>query len=157
MTALSHITLDTGHVRQSPRHEAGAEAVAILQASLAMALEQPRSRVPVPSAPGFSYGATAEGGTLMVTIWGTVQRQPAPVVTFGVAPIGSDAAGLWQVLHGARGGLEDTPFATDVGRPPATPWLAARIEIGAGLMQPADLLWMADFERCVAWAWIERP
>lgn len=153
MTALPHITLDTGHVRQSPRSEVGDETLATLRASLAMALEQPRSRIPVPMQPGYSYGVTAEHGCLLVTIYGTVQATPAPVVTFGVAAPGSDAGGLWRILHDDRGGLEGVAYRTDIRRPPRPPWVAARMEFAAGLVPPT--LWLADFERCIAWAWLE--
>lgn len=153
--ALDHITLDTGHVRRSPRPEVRDDIFAMLRISLEAAVEQPRSRVPVPMMEGYTYSVTPERGTLMVTIWGTVQRTPAPVVTFGVAPIGSDARGLWSAMHMIRGGLEFQRYATNDSVVPAPPWLAARIEVGATLIKPADLLWMADFERCVAWAWLE--
>ena len=48
--------------------------------------------------------------------------------------------------------VPDTPRLPMTSRPP---WLAARIEAGAPLMPPRDLLWMAKFERAMGWAWLE--
>ena len=39
---------------------------------------------------------------------------------------------------------------------PAAPWIGARMEIGAARTPPLDLLLIEDFERCLAWAFIER-
>lgn len=160
--AIDHITLDTGHVRRSPRHEVGAEALAAMRDSLADTLAHPHERTPLPAMAGYSYSASAEDGSLMVTIWGTLHPAvgppsigPAPVVTFGVARAGGDAAGLWRLLHGARGGMAAAPYVTRVDQAPPAPWLAARLEAGSTLIPAGDLLWMADFERVTAWAWLE--
>lgn len=126
MNHIDHITLDTGHVRRSPRAEAGDDAVDAMRESLEDALTHPRERTPLPAIAGYSYNATAQDGTLMVTIWGTVRSMPAPVVTFGVARAGGDARGLWHTLHDPRGGLEALPYATDIDQVPSAPWLAAR-------------------------------
>jgi hypothetical protein len=45
-------------------------------------------------------------------------------------------------------------LATDRDEVPPEPWCAARIEVGS-LAFPDEMLWLGDFERCLAWAWLE--
>lgn len=152
---MQHVTLDTGHARHSPRAEVADTAVVTMRDSLAEALAPPGGRVPVPGVPGYSYNATALGSALLVTLWGTAAGDVPPVVTFGIAREAGAGRALWRQLHQPRGGLERTPYRTDAAAPPRAPWLAARLEIGSRLVDAGDLLWMADFERVTAWAWIE--
>lgn len=152
MTGIQHITLDTGHVSRCPCEEPDDTH----RVSLEAALERPGERMPVPGHAGHSYGVTPYRDALIGTVWGTVERDAVPVVTFGVAPTAFGAHSLWRNLHERRGGLETVPYVTDIDRPPAPPWLAARMEIGATMMTPADLLWLASFERALATAWISR-
>jgi hypothetical protein len=152
---LQHIALDTARTSDSSRHGFSDAAIGLMRDSLAEALAPPGGRVPVPGVPGYSYNATAVDGALLVTIWGTVDGEVPPVLTFGIARPASDAVGLWRQLHRRRGGLERTPYRTDVATPPQAPWLASRMEIGARLIDDNDHLWMVAFERITAWAWIE--
>lgn len=60
-----------------------------------------------------------------------------------------------SLLHrqgGRRGGFVPR---TEPGDPPRPPWLAVRMEAMAPSIPPADLLWLADFERTLAWAWLD--
>jgi hypothetical protein len=153
---LHHITLDTGDVRRSPRAEVRDHIVADLRESMRDTLADPGGRTPIPAIAGYSYSASAGGGALLVTIWGTIDRSPAPVATFGVARDQAAARALWPAMHHTRPGLESSPYLTTAGEVPTAPWIAARMEIGATLIAATDLLWMADFERVMAWAWIEQ-
>lgn len=38
---------------------------------------------------------------------------------------------------------------------PGEPWCAVRLEPGIALY-PETAHWLGDFERCLAWAWLER-
>jgi hypothetical protein len=72
----------------------------------------------------------------------TVMRAGDPLVTFGVAADERGAAKLWPLI--ARPG---------VAQPSAVPWLAVGLEVGVAV-HPGDLGWLADFERCWAWCWL---
>jgi hypothetical protein len=39
--------------------------------------------------------------------------------------------------------------------PPDNPWAAIRTEVGLA-DHPSDIEWLTDFERCLAWTWLER-
>jgi len=146
---LWHITLDTGHSRRSPRAEVDAEVVATMADFLASAAGTRRFE-PMPGPPGYAARVSADGGMLMVTIVRS-GTPPAPLVTLGVATRSRHAARLWQILH------DDTlmPPQTDPGDVPSPPWLAVRMEIGI-LTDPSAVDWLADAERCIAWAWIDK-
>jgi hypothetical protein len=144
---LEHVTLNTGHTRRSPRSEAADEVVRGLAVGLDRAIAT-KAREPIPGFALFSYSVTALGGAAMVTLW----REAAPVVTFGVAADAKDSAKLWRLLHQGGAGKH----ATNPERPPAAPWLGVRMEAGAASTPPDDLLWLANFERCLAWTFIER-
>ena len=79
-------------------------------------------------------------------------REAAPVVTFGVAANAKDSAKLWRLLHQGGAGKH----ATNPERPPTAPWIRVRMEAGAASTPRDDLLWLANFERCLGWAFIER-
>jgi hypothetical protein len=144
---LEHVTLDTGHTRRSPRSEAADEVVRGLATGLDRAIAM-KAREPVPGFALFSYNVTALGGAAIFTLW----REAAPVVTFGVAADAKDSAELWRLLHQGGAGKH----ATNPERPPAAPWIGARMEAGAASTPHDDLLWIAKFERSLAWALIER-
>lgn len=152
---IHHITLDTGHVRRSARDEVGDEIIAAAQGLIALALRG--EHVPIPGRPGWTCTATARGAALLVTVCRSVSGETAPVVTFGVARQSRAGAGLWRSLHRQRGGLPaGAGYATAPDEVPPEPWVAARMEIGATLVAPDEMPWIADFERVVGWAWVER-
>src|SRR5690606_32854111 len=104
-----------------------------------------------------SMTATAEGRSLIATVWGplTEIRNSAPMclplVTFGVAEHSRGGAKLWRMLHQAR----EPEVQTSPDNCPPEPWVAARMEVGIALL-PEHAEWIGDFERCVGWAWLER-
>jgi hypothetical protein len=141
MTYLRHVTLDTGHSRRSPRDEADPAAVAVVEAHLERALAAGGD--PILDL-GYSLEARAAGLGLLGTILTAAGR---PVLTFGVAPRGRVSGPLWALLHESRS------YPTGRQPPPQTPWLAARFETAE--LVPAVAAWAADYERLVAWAWID--
>lgn len=165
---IHHVTLDTGHSRRSYHDEVADEALAALHDGLSCALRREPENIIVPGQLDYTYSATREGKCMIATIWRSLSRMTAarrremhltpedrvPVVTFGVAAKSLCGAGLWRLLHDGQ-----RPYATD-GKPcPPEPWLAARMDIGAALVaqdDPSEMLWMADFERCLAWTWLSR-
>lgn len=150
MTYLWHITLNSGHGRKSLRADAADSAVDAAALELARALVEAETDLHI--GPGkdkpYRLKATAVGAALFCTV---STGAGAPLVSFGVAARSLDAAKLWSLLHADFDGL-----ATDPDRAPAPPWCAARIEMKSIANDPSALKWLPDFERLVAWAWIEK-
>lgn len=141
---VHHVTLDTGHVRQSPRSEVSDDAVAMLQPLL----ERVLSGEHVPIA-GLTMNGTAEDGACIVTL----SQTGVPVVTIGIASHSRGGALLWPVLH------QSSPLAAPRTSPeqiPPEPWCATRLQPGVVLITLDELLMLGDIERCLAWAWIDR-
>lgn len=150
---LSHVTLSSGHVRLSPRAEVGGDVVATLKPIIARALQG--SQVPIPGYPGYTMRLDASGDCCVVTVFAqlrdTATPDPEPVVTFGVASHPSCSDRLWRLLHS-----NFHLFRTDPRKPPAAPWCAAMLHPAALALRHESPEWIADFERCLAWAWIEQ-
>lgn len=124
-----HYTVSTGHGRRSARSEASDAAVTICKLQIAEAL---RDQTPYVQ-PDYRLKASAAGGALLATL----MAGDRSVVTAAVCRKSRDSARLWAMIG-------------QNGAPPAPPWLAAIIHTD----DPA-ILWAGDWERCVAWAWIE--
>lgn len=91
-----------------------------------------------------------ENGGLLVTVYGPARDggEAPPLVTFGVAKRRRQGRDLWAMMvaqHGARPGT----------RMPGEPWCAVALHPALALDPEADA-WLGDFERCVAWTWIEQ-
>lgn len=141
MTYLYHVTLDSGDIGTFPREEMTDEALAALAPHLKRALGRGKDIIPTTTC---TLMASHAGPFLMGTI---LNFTGAPILTFGVAPRARGAEKLWDMLTTER------EFAVDTGGVPPTPWLAARMEPGASAVTIER--WMASYERCVAWVWIE--
>jgi hypothetical protein len=143
---IEQVILDTGCARRSPRSAIEDEIMRVLDASVDRAITT-GTREPIPGGVRFSFNVTTEAVAAIVKLC-----EATPVVTFGIAADAASSPKLWRLLH--EGGVGK--HATSPDRPPATPWIGARMEIGAALTAPGDLSWIADFERCLAWALIDR-
>jgi hypothetical protein len=128
---LSHYTLDTGHLRASPRSEVGPGIVEAL-APLLVPGEH--------DVPGFGscrVRVSIDDGTLRADIGG----QAGPLVTLWTV---TDAAGLERARAEAG-----HPAVLDLALP------ACLVRLRATLGDdPSTWGWLGDFERCLAWAWI---
>ena len=152
---LAHVTLDTADVRHCRRAEAREDLVSLVRESLGRAPLNSGNLEPVPRRADYAYLATVERAGLLVTLVRTTADGPVPILTFGVA--GDDSyADLWALLHRRRSPLPGAIHLTEPSDPPRPPWLAVRLEPGAGSVPAADLLWMAGFEQALAWAWLDR-
>lgn len=148
---LTHVTLQSGHSRASPRSEVSDEIVELLRPYVAGVVEG--RTMPVPGRPGFQMSGAAAEGCLLVTVWATIsdtEGERAPVLTTGVGA-GECAGHVWRQMHDGRTG----DCRTDPAESPATPWVADRLEVGAGL-HPEALQWTGDLARCLAWCWLEQ-
>lgn len=139
-----HVTLTTGHARRSYRDEVDDAIVAILRQQIA----EMRAGLPVEIRPGYRLTGAAAGQALVAS----VSMGDVPMVTIGVAGNAKVSARLWDQLK-----VPPTPLiAGAVGEPPRAPWCAVTIHPTILDADPATLGWLGDFERCLAWAWIER-
>lgn len=149
MTYLWHVTLNTAHARRSPRAEVDQIAVESVGVELGRALRDGATDIRLgqltQSAPHYRLKATSAGGALVFSVFAP---SGAPLVSCGVAKQSKHAVRLWEAMV-------DSMPSCPAHRPERTPWLAVRIEPSIAL-DPGAMSWLADYERIVAWAWIER-
>lgn len=144
---IRHLTVDTGHVRDSYRAEIRDDVIAVLRPLLERAAAGHVVDVPgevrpagcrMVAVPGRDRGLRV---TVSAPAMGSSGPSLDPLVTFGVAPSSLAGAALWS-----EWGRE--------GEPPAAPWCATVLR--GGLVQhPEAAAWLGDYERCCAWAWID--
>lgn len=139
---VQHITLTTGHQRRSQRAEISREAMDACEAALRAALAGESAPIPHTDC---SLRAERRGRGLLAT----VLCGETPLVTLGIAAHSRGAEALWRELH------DGALVVTDERVVAEEPWCAARLEIGV-LSVPDAVAWLGDFERCLAWTWIER-
>lgn len=148
MTYLNHITLSTGHTRRSPRAEVTDDTIKALQPWLQAALDH-QDDYPLPgplgARDGFVMSASIKDGAL---ICGVGHMQTGPLVTFGVAARSRQSGELWAWLCAQYG-------SADALTAPKAPWCAVALH-PSYLRQAGASAWIGDFERCVAWTWLER-
>jgi hypothetical protein len=138
---ILHMTLGTGDIRRSWRHEVEDGVVSLIRQQIAEML----AGLPVEVRPGYAMAGAAAGAALLAT----VSRDRVPLVTIAVAAKAKASARLWDELRRPVPGA-----AAAAGEPPQAPWVAARLW-PALARDPEAAAWLGDFERCLAWAWIE--
>lgn len=131
---MNHYTITTGHSRFSPRDEVGLDIIKLLQPMLTP------GKHPIPGKEGYTAEVLTEGRSLLCTVW----DNDRPCVTFGVAPDRESSDLLWPALIKLSEGV--TPVC------PSPPWVAVAIV----LIGPSEVGWLGDFERCLAWAWVDK-
>lgn len=145
---LAHVTLTTGHVRESPRAEVGDDVIRLLRPLLARVWAG--EVVPVPYVRGgYTLSGAEDHGCCALALAGPTG---VVVATIGVAGDPAGARALWRQLHAY--GPDGAPVVTDAERPPAVPWCAARLTLGAALVHRDALDWLGDLERCLAWTYL---
>lgn len=132
MKSLNHYTITTGHNRVSPRSEVSAEAIAAVGPLLSAGNHQ------MPGFGDYVVRVTIEGAVLAAT----VQRGRKPIAT---AIVCADEAGFSAALKST--GCIPAVVLT----PPAL-----LVDVYATAAGDSALEWVGDFERCLAWAWLER-
>ena len=136
---MYHLTLLTGHTRESPRSEVADHVIDVLRPWLAPGTH------PITQVPG--------GYSLVVPVvergyLATVQQGRVPIASIGVAADEGEAEIIWPALVELQRVVAE-PVAT---RPTTTPWCAVALLV----VSPAMSDWLGDFERCLAWAYLER-
>jgi hypothetical protein len=137
---ILHVNLQTNKTFLSHRQDVTDAAIETLRP-----LMQADGEYDVPSISGRKIWITRSGKLLLATV-----QAENPVCTIAVAAQEVGADRLWQMLH------DGLKLATRPDYLPGeNPWAALRTEVGLA-DHPEDLEWLADFERCLAWTWLER-
>lgn len=136
MTTINHYTITTGHNRVSPRSEVSDDVIAALR---------PMLRTGEHAMPGgfdgYRVRVTIEGSVLAATVSHVVPGVAVPLVTMLAV---RDAEGLARAVR-VTGAIP----ASELTAP------AVLVEVHASASGNEALDWLGDFERCLAWAWIE--
>lgn len=148
MTYIRHVTLTTGHTRDSQQGEVSEKAIAVCQDLIKAVMADPHT-CPIPGPPGYSLGGRATSKScLAATVWADGPPSVC-IATIGVALHSRCGAVLWRELH--RSG--DAPVITDPERCPPEPWVAAALNTRITAHMDATE-WLGDFERVLAWAFL---
>ncbi len=152
---LLHVTAHDGHMRESLRSEVGEQVASELRFLLALACALDAAPVGI-GVSGWVMTARERPGSLSVRVYGP---NGLAVAAFAAgaehhAPRGRDDA--WRRVVGEatwllRGASPDAPPLVE---PPEPPWLIGAL-LPAVLAYPESVRWLADFERCAAWVWLD--
>jgi hypothetical protein len=137
--SFEHITLLTGHSRTSLPSEVG-EAMEILLPWLDHAIKANSTPVPMIAFDGYFAVVTDAGDRLYVS----VLRDSTPLILFGVSTHES-AGPMWDEM------TKRFPVMPDI-KPPTGAMCAVALEPALAFSDAG--MWLGDFERCVAWAWL---
>ena len=148
---LCHYTLNTGHSRQSPRHEVSNSVIAALKAVVASGYG------PIPETPLYVQMA-GEYRSAMFTIGRRLGAENVPLVECGFGLNAKDVQQWWDNLidiHDSFSGKMPIPIASR--EPPrTTPLLAVYIMPTAMIYcDPKTAELLGDLERCIAWTCVE--
>jgi len=151
---IRHITLTTGHIRDSYPDEVGPEIIEVIGGLLtAICAGDAAESVPIPNVGAYSLSGRCSGRCLVATVH--ADSPPSVVVaTIGVALHSRCGAALWRGLHTCG----RTPLETRADRCPPEPWVAAALNEDIA-QYPEAAHWLGDFERCLGWgfaAWRAR-
>lgn len=155
MRNLHHLTLNTGHVHLSPRSDVSAEAIAYCEGLIDRMIALGGVDGGGGAIEGFgdyrAHGFVPLPGFLVVI----VEAQDGMCLAQFATPASQEiAARAWREWM-AHLATEVRVGFTPPSEPPPHPWTGVMLEGGLAL-HPDAALWLGDFERCVAWAWIER-
>lgn len=148
---LSHLTLNTADLRESPRAEVGPAAIAAL-ARWARPVD--RLAHPLPGGlPLCARAARAEAdGWAQLDVW-TGPHLPAQVAQAVLVWTSAAADRIWPRIVAQSRALGIA--AGLLRRPAQLPWLAVALTPAAAALPPDTLMALGDLERCWAWAVLE--
>jgi hypothetical protein len=155
---IRHITLSTGHSRDSYRSEVSDEAVDVCADLIArITADHTSEPVRIPGVGDYYISGRSADGCLLATVWSGQPvpslhdpSVPAPICTIGVAARERHGDRLWRMLHQ----WGEMPIVTDPDRCPPAPWIGVALDAGI-IAHLGAAHWLGDFERCLGWAWIE--
>lgn len=137
VTDLYHLTIHTGHVRMSPRREVEESSIRTVSTWIKNGKERNDLF------PGYEFAYEPVGANLVSHLHHHGQR----VLTF-VVGMDSNAQQLVQAVAS-----KSAPYWHTTGLP--LPFCAVFFDPDIDRSDTEDKLWMGDYERTVAWTWIE--
>jgi len=149
---MHHYTFNTGHSRVSPRSEVGDSVIAILKPIAAGGHHR------IPAFDYLSVIVTIKEGQAIFSILADRKPKPMPVIHGGVAWTAAGRTILERELEkiNAAGGARIVPdHQTAEKSPEGVPWCGIVMFDSVALLGE-DIAAIADFERCLAWAIIDR-
>jgi hypothetical protein len=125
-----HITLDTGHERESPRSEVGDDVIRKLRPVILSALRGKRVAIPASIEPrSVLTGGTDDGCTIILTI--SAEADDCPLASIGIAPQNAteeSARDVWRKLHALPMIPKRTRLNPNHVTPrPRAPWCGVRM------------------------------
>jgi hypothetical protein len=136
---IYHVTVTTGHARRSHRKEITPEALEIISTLLQQLESAQGQRVTVPGPSGYEISGRVSGHCMTAKVF--KRGSFDALVSIAIADRERCGAALWNEV----GNNKPQPDA---------PWLAVRLE-GALTTDLDESAWLGDFERCLAWAFID--
>lgn len=143
MTYLNHLTINTGHLRRSPRDEVSDDAIADTIERIEIMLRDGRADLVIP---GYAITGQAYGPALVMTVIGGDD----PLATIAIARRDRDGRAMWRDLMEAVA-RTDPALVRDA---PDAPYAAAMLWPALDLEADAAH-WIGDFGRVAAWSWID--
>lgn len=139
---LTHATANTKHARRSYRHEVSDNVVAVLKSWLPDLLSgKQRGLLDDRYAVRSEWHNNKAIGFIVSRL--NEHMQPTDIVKFAVCRHSKRAIPAWEFVGGN-------------GRPPRVPFVAAGLVLrDMSETDMVELPTIADFERCLAWAWLE--
>ena len=145
---MIHYTLNTGHIRMSPRSEVADDIIDVLRPIVEEGEHIIRGILVV--VPHTDHGFVA-----------TIYADPdgrVPLCTIGVADTIHAEEEIWPCLEDMYLRITDGGIMARAGfqsprKPTSLPWLA--VVLHGALVRPETMEWLGDMERCLAWAWLE--
>lgn len=153
---MQHLTITTGHSRPSPRDEVDRSLLGLCEDAMLPAILAGKP-ARLPRLPAYHLTGAADGGALVTTCWiATPSADRMPLATWWTVGDAAAADATWAqaMIHCQRMARAMRMTTPSCPQPTTTPWVAAWLEIGAAV-DPESLGWIADLERCLAWAWLD--
>lgn len=146
---IRHVTLNTGHTRNSVRSEISDEAMAVVTEILIRARSGERVMLPGEIDPKCWVEGSVGAKSARLIIHAAENRDP--ILDMGIALHSRAGKPLWHMMHVERKSLASATMLDEV---PPEPWVAAVLLPGiARHMEAAS--WLGDMERCLAWGFLE--
>lgn len=151
MHSLAHLTLNTGHLRDSPRTEVDDVVIGHLDPLIRA------KRGAVPGSDGIELAFSIAGGKERCLVQIVTRENGGdysePFILFSLAWSEDAAAKAWTAMLGIAKSV-GVPVAAEA--PQTTPQLVALLTPAAVRVRPDILAAAADLERCIAWTILAR-
>lgn len=155
--SLLHITFQTGHCVSTRRHDVAPAFLGQLVRLVGECEKTSCVEMPTPSGLMVLRRVSVSKKPAHVACWSLSRPDGPALITQALSLRKDEGDALWRTLHSSLGGVQPK-FATQADSPPTEPWLGVALHLPLlmeGSMEGGPLEWLGDFERCVAWAWID--